>query len=169
MPAPAPPETLSGSYHTLPGSSHLLLSSGEVERREDDLPAKVDGVPELRVVHPERYHILPRLLHMRRVRGEPAEVAALRLHNVMLVSRRMSEIGETPTKHRVDLRLRVDRDIVSSPDRVVRSFTVVVRAEECIQARDALHALNVRVNNRTTEEVEVDVVLSTNARMSAFG
>lgn len=37
--------------------------------------------------------------------------------------------------------------------------TCVVRAEEDVRADDALEALNVRMHDRATKEVEVEVVL----------
>ena len=66
------------------------------------------------------------------------------------------------TKHNVNLRLRVDRDLVRTRDgrSTVRAVRVrVVRAEIDVRARDALDTLDVGVDDRVAEEVEVEVVL----------
>ncbi len=68
------------------------------------------------------------------------------------------------TKHRIDVRLHVHRQVVARAD--VRA--VVVRPEVDVRARDALEALDVRVDDRAAEEVEVEVVLCARSR-SAIG
>ena len=66
------------------------------------------------------------------------------------------------TKHDIDLCFRVDRDLVRTRDgrSTVRAVRVrVVRAEVDVRARDALDALDVGVDDRVAEEIEVEVVL----------
>ena len=59
------------------------------------------------------------------------------------------------TKYRINVRLQVHRLIVRGAN--VR--TLVVRAKVHVRTGDALDTLNVRVDDRAAEEVEVEVVL----------
>ena len=40
-------------------SSHLVTGSSEIESAENDLPSKIHGVPEFRVVKAKSNHVLP--------------------------------------------------------------------------------------------------------------
>ena len=63
--------------------------------------------------------------------------------------------GSARTKHRINVRLQVHRLIMRGAN--VR--TLMVRAEVHVRTGDALDTLNVRVDDRAAEEVEVEVVL----------
>lgn len=65
-----------------------------------------------------------------------------------------------PTKHCLHSCVWVGRERACTG---LELCTCVVRAEEDVRADDALEALNVRMHDRATKEVEVEVVLQVKA------